>query len=73
MNKMALKILNSLKIGDNIILVKDLPAKLGISITSINKYIKILHDNGYIEKYIIGLKGGTTNDARKLTKIVRLK
>lgn len=72
LNKLDKKILNILKVGENIITVSKLALILSLSRPTITKYLGKLEKLNLIKKITIGNPGGTSGDATKKTIIYKL-
>lgn len=71
LNEISKKILDYLQIGENVTTLRQIASDLNISEPTTHKYIRLLHDGGYINKKIHGVSGGTAKDKKKVAIIIK--
>lgn len=72
-NTLAQQILDSLEDEKNIITISQIAKNLNLCRPTVHKYLTLLEEYGLIKKEVIGFKGGTTNDQKKVTIITKIK
>ena len=65
LNANAIKLLNMLHSGDNLVQVGNLAQAINKARWTTHKYLNLLEENKLIKRTIVGLSGGTANEAKR--------